>query len=85
MVLSYDIFAITLASVILDFVYSSHYDEISGILTVTSNQGLSNALKIAAPIGTLIGQLVFGRLADKTGRKRMCASPPRCRASRRSS
>ncbi|GJE93815.1 phosphate permease [Phanerochaete sordida] len=68
---AYDIFAITLASVILDFVYSSSYDETTSTLTVFSNQSLSNAVKIAAPLGTLIGQLFFGRLADKTGRKRM--------------
>lgn len=31
------------------------------------------ALKAAAPIGTFIGQLLFGWLADRAGRKRMCA------------
>lgn len=30
------------------------------------------AVKAAAPIGTLIGQLLFGWLADRIGRKRMC-------------
>jgi MFS transporter, PHS family, inorganic phosphate transporter len=29
-------------------------------------------LKVAAPIGTLVGQLVFGWLADIVGRKKMC-------------
>ena len=29
-------------------------------------------LKAATPIGTLFGQLVFGVLADRVGRKRMC-------------
>jgi hypothetical protein len=29
-------------------------------------------LKIAAPIGTLVGQLFFGWFADIVGRKRMC-------------
>lgn len=29
-------------------------------------------IKVATPIGTLIGQLFFGWLADLVGRKRMC-------------
>ena len=33
-------------------------------------QGLG--IKIATPVGTLIGQLLFGWLADVVGRKRMC-------------
>lgn len=67
---AYDIFAITVASVMLDFVYSTTVDD-TGNIHIIKNQSLSNAVKIAAPIGTLIGQLLFGRLADKTGRKRM--------------
>lgn len=63
----YDIFAINLASVMPDFVYQpsppSHI-----------NRALANAVKIAAPLGTFIGQLLFGWLADRTGRKRMCKS-----------
>lgn len=30
------------------------------------------AIKAAAPVGTFIGQVVFGYLADHIGRKRMC-------------
>ena len=30
------------------------------------------AIKVAAPIGSLFGQLLFGWLADIVGRKRMC-------------
>lgn len=37
--------------------------------SLTSNQDLG--LKISAPIGTLVGQLLFGYLADVYGRKRM--------------
>jgi hypothetical protein len=29
-------------------------------------------VKVAAPVGTLVGQLLFGWLADVVGRKRMC-------------
>jgi hypothetical protein len=34
------------------------------------NQDLG--IKVAAPVGTLVGQLLFGWLADVVGRKRMC-------------
>lgn len=36
---------------------------------LTANQDLG--LKVATPVGTLIGQLLFGWLADVIGRKRM--------------
>jgi MFS family permease len=32
----------------------------------------STGLKAATPVGNLVGQLVFGWLADVLGRKRMC-------------
>lgn len=38
--------------------------------TLTPNQDL--AIKVATPVGTLVGQLLFGWLADVVGRKRMC-------------
>jgi MFS family permease len=31
-------------------------------------------IKVAAPVGNVFGQIVFGWLADKLGRKRMCKS-----------
>jgi PHS family inorganic phosphate transporter-like MFS transporter len=37
---------------------------------LNSNQDLG--IKIAIPVGTLCGQLLFGWLADIVGRKRMC-------------
>ena len=43
-----------------------------GLGVLTSNQDL--AVKVATPVGTLIGQLLFGWLADIVGRKRMCKS-----------
>jgi MFS transporter, PHS family, inorganic phosphate transporter len=40
-----------------------------GKLSVNQDLGV----KVAAPVGTLVGQLLFGWLADMVGRKRMCA------------
>lgn len=47
----------------LGYVYNSHH-------ALSSNQDLG--VKVATPIGTFIGQLLFGWLADVVGRKRMC-------------
>ena len=63
--LSYDIFAINIASVMIGYVYSPGQK-------TTPNQDLG--LKVATPVGTLVGQLLFGWLADVVGRKRMCMS-----------
>ena len=38
--------------------------------SLNTNQSLG--VKVATPVGTLIGQLLFGWLADVVGRKRMC-------------
>ena len=64
---SYDIFAINIASTMLGYVYGKGQK-------LNINQDLG--VKVATPIGTLIGQLLFGWLADVVGRKRMCTSPP---------
>ncbi|KAI0671888.1 phosphate transporter [Trametes maxima] len=58
----YDIFAINIASVMLGYVYG-HGQKLS------PNQDLG--VKVATPVGTVIGQLVFGWLADVYGRKRI--------------
>ena len=45
---------------------------------LTANQDLG--VKVATPVGTLVGQLFFGWLADVVGRKKMCKysrHPPR--------
>jgi MFS transporter, PHS family, inorganic phosphate transporter len=60
----YDIFAINIASVMLGYVYGK-----GGKLSVNQDLGV----KVATPVGTLVGQLLFGWLADIVGRKRMCA------------
>ena len=42
---------------------------------VTGNQLNTNqslGIKVATPVGNLVGQLLFGWLADLLGRKRMC-------------
>ncbi|KAJ7599280.1 phosphate transporter [Mycena floridula] len=60
---AYDIFAINIASVMIGYVYGA------GNTKLNTNQDLG--LKVAAPVGTLVGQLLFGWLADLVGRKRM--------------
>ncbi|EJF64682.1 phosphate transporter [Dichomitus squalens] len=59
---SYDIFAINIASVMLGYVYGHGQ-------VLTANQDLG--IKVATPVGTVFGQLIFGWLADVFGRKRM--------------
>ncbi len=41
---------------------------VDGVLTNAQDLGI----KVATPVGTLIGQLLFGWLGDVFGRKRMC-------------
>lgn len=60
---SYDIFDINIASTMLGYVYNSQ-----GKLSTNEDLGV----KVATPIGNIIGQLLFGWLADIVGRKRMC-------------
>ncbi|KAI0267662.1 phosphate transporter [Gloeopeniophorella convolvens] len=59
---AYDIFAINIASQMLGYVYGKNR-------ALNTNQDLG--VKVATPIGTLFGQLLFGWLADVVGRKRM--------------
>jgi MFS family permease len=42
------------------------------VLDGVLNSSQSLGVKVATPVGTLIGQLLFGWLADRVGRKRMC-------------
>ncbi|KAH0835630.1 major facilitator superfamily domain-containing protein [Lanmaoa asiatica] len=62
---AYDMFAIIIAATMLGFVYGSERD----LTTLTTWQ--IAGLKVATPAGNLIGQLLFGWLADSLGRKRM--------------
>ncbi|KAH9945214.1 phosphate transporter [Epithele typhae] len=59
---AYDIFAINIASTMLGYVYGA-----GGKLNTNQDLGV----KVATPVGTLVGQLLFGWLADVVGRKRM--------------
>ncbi|KAH8826641.1 phosphate permease [Flagelloscypha sp. PMI_526] len=59
---AYDIFAINIASTMLATVYGHNG-------SLTANQELG--IKVATPVGTFVGQLLFGWLADQIGRKRM--------------
>jgi PHS family inorganic phosphate transporter-like MFS transporter len=66
---SYDIFAINLVSAMLAWVYYRPSGVIKSPPSTPNNIDL--ALKASAPVGTFIGQLLFGWLADRLGRKRM--------------
>ncbi|KDN48675.1 hypothetical protein RSAG8_02662, partial [Rhizoctonia solani AG-8 WAC10335] len=59
---AYDIFAINIAATMLGFVYGK-----GGSLNANQDLGV----KVATPVGTLVGQLLFGWLADVVGRKKM--------------
>ncbi|KAF8905025.1 phosphate transporter [Gymnopilus junonius] len=59
---AYDIFAINIASTMLGYVYGKGQK-------LNAHQDLG--VKVATPVGTLCGQLLFGWLADLVGRKRM--------------
>ncbi|ORY32259.1 inorganic phosphate transporter [Naematelia encephala] len=60
---AYDIFSISIAATMIGYVYheTGHKS--------TANQDLG--IKVAHSIGTFFGQLLFGWLADRVGRKRM--------------
>ncbi|GAA5875934.1 hypothetical protein JCM8547_008352 [Rhodosporidiobolus lusitaniae] len=62
---AYDIFAINLAAGMIGYVYNQGVHK--GALTANQDLGL----KVATPVGTLIGQVLFGWAADRIGRKRM--------------
>ncbi|KAH7907279.1 major facilitator superfamily domain-containing protein [Hygrophoropsis aurantiaca] len=60
---AYDIFAINIAATMLGYVYGHTGNQLN------TNQSLG--IKVATPVGNLVGQLLFGWLADILGRKRM--------------
>ena len=83
--LRYDIFAINIASTMIGYVYGQCMSSCRwlisyGISDSISAHGLSIrqdlGVKIATQVGTLCGQLAFGFLADRFGRRRMCTFKP---------
>nr|BAB43910.1 phosphate transporter [Pholiota nameko] len=64
---AYDIFAINIASTMLGYVYGS--GKPGALKALNKQQDLG--VKVATPVGTLVGQLLFGWLADLLGRKKM--------------
>ncbi|KAF7375040.1 Inorganic phosphate transporter [Mycena sanguinolenta] len=64
---AYDIFAINIAAQMLGYVYGKQIPGTPAKLNANQDLGV----KVATPVGTLCGQLVFGWLADILGRKRM--------------
>jgi MFS transporter, PHS family, inorganic phosphate transporter len=66
----YDVFAISIASIMLGYLYGDSKDPIFGARQLSPRQDL--ALKLSTSIGTLVGHLAFGWAADIVGRRRMC-------------
>ncbi|KAF7335163.1 Phosphate transporter [Mycena sanguinolenta] len=64
---AYDLFAINLAATMIGYVYG--HETPGKPAKLNPNQDLG--VKVAAPVGTLVGQMLFGWLADIVGRKRM--------------
>ncbi|RIA93138.1 major facilitator superfamily domain-containing protein [Glomus cerebriforme] len=62
---AYDLFAINLVSAILGYTYFSNMNENEVPIDIDSG------LKTSAAIGTMFGQLIFGWMADRFGRKKM--------------
>ena len=61
---AYDIFAINLVSIMIGFVYWPNEGN-------KTPHNVDTAIKVSCSVGTVIGQLLFGYLADHVGRKRM--------------
>jgi len=61
---AYDIFAINIASTMLGYLYGAAKGP-------SLNSAQSLGVKVATPVGTFVGQLLFGWLADVVGRKKM--------------
>ncbi|KAH9838318.1 phosphate transporter [Rhodofomes roseus] len=69
---AYDIFAINVVTIMLGYVYG---DDQSASIPGVAGRSLSAmqqlGVKIATPIGIIVGQLLFGWLGDVMGRKRI--------------
>ncbi|KAG8878284.1 Inorganic phosphate transporter pho84 [Tulasnella sp. 331] len=66
---SYDLFAISICAQMIEIIYSQ--SGTAGLANPSLANHLDFGLKVASPIGTLLGQLVFGWAADILGRKKM--------------
>ncbi|KAI8979316.1 phosphate:H+ symporter [Mycotypha africana] len=61
---AYDIFAINLVSTMIGYVYFQDNHN-------KTPYNVDTAIKVSCSVGTVVGQLLFGYLADRVGRKRM--------------
>ena len=67
---AYDIFAVNFANIMIGYVFFPD----TGKLSTPAD----TAIKISTSSGTVIGQILFGFLADHLGRKRVCVSFFQC-------
>ncbi|KAJ1663485.1 hypothetical protein IW140_001169 [Coemansia sp. RSA 1813] len=65
---SYDIFAINLCSLIMGYVY---YADAEGSAKNTTPTNIDVWIKGSTQLGCIVGQLLFGYLSDRLGRKRI--------------
>ncbi|KAJ1734680.1 hypothetical protein LPJ72_002233 [Coemansia sp. Benny D160-2] len=65
---SYDIFAINLCSLIMGYVY---YADATGSAKNTTPTNIDIWVKGSTQLGCIVGQLLFGYLSDRLGRKRI--------------
>ncbi|KAJ1908435.1 hypothetical protein LPJ81_000051 [Coemansia sp. IMI 209127] len=65
---SYDIFAINLCSLIMGYVY---YADAEGSAKNTTPTNIDTWIKGSTQLGCIVGQLLFGYLSDRLGRKRI--------------
>ncbi|KAH9928735.1 phosphate transporter [Fomitopsis serialis] len=69
---AYDIFAINVVTVMLGYVYGDEQDaSVPGVAGRSLSAKQQLGVKVATPIGIIVGQLLFGWLGDVMGRKRI--------------
>ncbi|EPT01392.1 hypothetical protein FOMPIDRAFT_1120432 [Fomitopsis schrenkii] len=72
---AYDIFAINVVTVMLGYVYGNGTPaSISGVAGRSLSPMQQLGVKVATPVGIIVGQLLFGWLGDVMGRKRIYGS-----------
>ncbi|KZT73053.1 MFS general substrate transporter [Daedalea quercina L-15889] len=68
---AYDIFAINVVTIMLGYVYGNGTTSTPGIVGRSLDPMQQLGVKVATPVGIIVGQLLFGWLGDVMGRKRI--------------